>query len=188
MIYLASTSPRRKTLLKEAGIRFRALRPRYHEKPIAGLKPFALVKVHAFEKARSVVPRVKNGVILSVDSIVYFHNQVIGKPRNLKEAFSILSRLQGQWQAVCSGVAILKVRAGRVTKKKVFHVKTRVFLKKMSAQEIHRYFKKINPLDKAGAFALQSRGPFAVSTKIRGSFSNAVGLPMEKLKQVLTKF
>src|SRR3989338_836778 len=103
MIYLVSTSPRRKKLLREAGIRFRVLHPNYHEKPIPGLGPAALVKKYAFEKATSAISLVKDGTLLSADTIVYFKGRVIGKPKNRRDAVRILSKLQGRWHTVYTG-------------------------------------------------------------------------------------
>lgn len=183
MIYLASTSPRRKRLLKDAGVRYRTLRPNYHERPIAGLAPPELVKRHALEKGLSAAKLVKSGIILSADTIVYVAGGVIGKPKNRGDAFGILSKLQGRWHTVYTGVALLKVSGGSVVKRKSFYAKTRVFVRPMSAGEIKSYFKKINPLDKAGAYAIQSCDSSVVE-KIRGSFSNAVGLPMEALQRI----
>jgi len=172
-------------LLREAGIRFRVLRPYYHEKDVPGLRPAALVKRHALEKAKSAQPLVKNGTLLSADTIVYFKGGVIGKPRNIKEAVRILSKLQGRWHAVYTGVALLKLSAGQIIKKKLFSEKTGVFIKKMSPADIYSYFRKISPLDKAGAYAIQSRQSSIVE-KLKGSFSNAVGLPIEELKRWVT--
>ena len=181
MIYLVSTSPRRKKLLREAGVRFRVLRPKYHERHIPGLRPDALVKRHAYEKAMSAVSLVKEGVLLSADTVVCLDGHVIGKPKNIKDAVRILSKLQGRWHTVYTGVALLKLSAGRITKKKVFSEKTGVFIKKMSRADIRSYFRRISPLDKAGAYAIQSTRASIVE-KFKGSHSNAVGLPMERLR------
>ncbi len=183
MIYLASTSPRRKRLLKEAGIPFKALKPRHEEKPQPGLSPTALVKYHAFSKAVSVAPGLKEGTVIGSDTIVYFKNKIIGKPKNSPHAIKILSQLQGRRHTVYTGVAILQLHAGKIQKRCVFCEKTTVFLKPMTLTDIKTYFKKINPLDKAGAYAIQSR--HNIVQKIQGSFSNAVGLPMETLKKYL---
>lgn len=187
MIYLASTSPRRKKLLREAGIRFRVLQPEYHEKNIPRLGPAALVKRHAWEKGRSAMPLVKNGILLSADTVVYFKGRMIGKPKNMSDAVSILWALQGRQHTVYTGVALFKLSAGKVTKSKAFAVKTGVFIKKMSRADIRSYFKKISPLDKAGAYAIQSDRS-SIVLKIKGSFSNAVGLPMEQLSLFLAQF
>ena len=96
----------------------------------------------------------------------------------------MLESLQGRRQAVYTGVAIFKIRGGRIVKRNVFFDKTEVRLKTLSRKGIQNYFKKVNPLDKAGAYSLQSRRRGLVQS-IKGSFSNAVGLPVEKILKKL---
>ena len=183
-LYLASASPRRAKLLKEAAIKFQILKTGYHETHPRGMKPSRVVQKNALGKALSALNKIKSGVILSADTIVYSRGQVIGKPKNLRDAEKILFSLQGRWQTVYTGVALLSVRRGIKEKKILFHEKTRVKLKKMTLSEIQRYFKRVNPMDKAGAYAIQTRTN-SLAEETRGSFSNAVGLPMEKLKKTL---
>jgi septum formation protein len=185
-IYLASTSPRRKSLLKKAGIPFLVIRPPHKEDENLKASPSRLVRIHAAAKAASCVNQIKNGFVLSADTVVALKGKIFGKPRNMKEAHRMLARLQGCWQSVYTGVAIFKVRHGRAVKEIVFYEKTKILLKKMDSAEIFRYFKKVNPLDKAGACSIQSsRG--GLLEKISGSFSNAVGLPVETLVKILKK-
>lgn len=181
MIYLASASPRRRRLLKEAGIRFRRVSSTYREeREDLGLSPSRLVKRHAMGKAEGALRRVRSGIIVGADTLVYHGGRLIGKPKSKKDAVEILSRLQGKWQTVFTGVALLWVSDRCVTKKRVFAEKTKVFIKPMSLSEIRRYLKRVHTLDKAGAYAIQSkRHPLA--TKFVGSYTNAVGLPMERL-------
>ncbi len=180
MIYLASTSPRRKTLLTKAGVRFRVIRPRYHEKHRRRMLPSRLVMMHARMKAESCLGKIKEGLILSADTLVYCKGKIIGKPKNLKDAARILGRLQGNWHMVYTGIALFRVEDGRLKKRDVFYVKTKVLIKKLSPIAIRSYFKKVNPLDKAGAYAIQSPHG-GIIEKVRGSFTNAVGLPLEKV-------
>lgn len=184
LIYLASTSPRRRALLKKKGITFRILKPNYEEDKGLKASPFKIVQIHAAEKAHSCVGRVKNGILLAADTIVYLGGEIIGKPKNMKNARLILGKLQGRWHSVYTGVAIFKITGGKVIKRIVFFEKTGVHLKKLTARGIKNYFKKVSPLDKAGAYALQSRQGNIVQ-KVKGSFSNAVGLPVEKLLKKL---
>ena len=180
MIYLASTSPRRKKILKDLGIRFRVLSTRYHEKDLPGTGPAKLVRTHALGKALSAAHLIIHGKILSADTVVYFKNKIIGKPKNRREAFRILSMLQGRWHEVYTGVAIFEIKNKKIHKRRVFTEKTKVCLRPMNRAAILKYFKRVNPLDKAGAYAIQSRR-FGIVVEIKGSFSNAVGLPLEKL-------
>jgi septum formation protein len=175
MIYLASTSPRRKKILKELGIRCKVIPTSYKEHPIPGISPSRLVKVHALEKGLSALRKIRVGIVISADTVVYFNQKIVGKPKSINDAFKTLKSLQGRWHSVYTGVAILNIKDGKLQKKKLFHEKTYVHLKKMSDSEIRAYFKKINPLDKAGSYAIQSK--HKIVDGIKGSFYNAMGLP-----------
>ncbi|MGH7197867.1 MAG: Maf family protein, partial [Candidatus Omnitrophota bacterium] len=95
MIILASTSPRRKRILKAMKIPFRCVSPDYEEHDPPGLPVRQLVKRHALGKALSVAGRISNGTVIGCDTVVYFKKKVIGKPKDLKDAFRILGTLQG---------------------------------------------------------------------------------------------
>ncbi len=154
-----------------------------------------VVKKHALAKAISVAKKVSRGIVIGADTVVYFRGKIIGKPKNLKEAVGILGALAGRWHLVYTGVALLKISGDAVRKRIVFHEKTRVHLKRMNRKALRGYFKKIHPLDKAGAYAIQSKRagheagrPLAgIVQEIRGSYSNAMGLPVEKLCDRLKK-
>ncbi len=184
MIYLASTSPRRKQLLRKAGVAFKILKPNYEEDQ--GLKgpPSKIVQIHAAKKAESCVNQIKDGILLGADTIVYWRGEIIGKPKTMKKAAQILAKLQGKWQTVYTGVALLKIKSGRIAKKTIFFEKTKVRIKPMTSDQIQRYFKKVNPLDKAGAYAIQS-SPSGMVEEIKGFISNAVGLPIETVLKKL---
>jgi len=183
-IYLASSSPRRKKILRKLNISFKVIVPHYKERHLSGLSPAQLVKAHAVGKAASSVKKIREGIIISADTIVYFQRRVIGKPGNIREAFKILESLQSRWHEVYTGVALFKIKSGSVVKKIIFFEKTGVLLKKMTRPDIERYFKKINPLDKAGAYAIQSKQSKIIK-KIKGSFSNVAGFPKEKFIKAL---
>lgn len=185
MIYLASTSPRRKALLKQAGIPFRALRPRYTEGRRPAAPPDRLVRLHAVRKAASCAGRVTQGTVLAADTVVCLNGAILGKPRTIPAARRMLGRLQGRWHVVYTGVALLTLRRGRLTRRQVFVERTRVRLKPLTAAEITRYFQRVHPLDKAGAYAIQSRHGGIVQ-EVRGLRSNAIGLPVETLLKKLT--
>ena len=95
-----------------------------------------------------------------------------------------MGKLQGTRHSVYTGVAIFKISSGRVVKKTVFFEKTKVHLKRLTPQGIKNYLKKVNPLDKAGAYSIQSPHGGIVE-EVKGLFSNAVGLPIEKLLKKL---
>lgn len=184
MIYLASTSPRRRGLLKKAGVPFRILRPVYEEDKRLKGPPSQIVQIHAVGKAGSCSGGVRNGILLAADTVVYLDGKMIGKPKSRKEARLILRKLQGKWHSVYTGVALFKMVSGRVVNKTVFFEKTRVRLKKLTPEKIKNYFKRVNPLDKAGAYAIQSPHG-GIIQDVRGPFSNAVGLPVEKVLKKL---
>jgi septum formation protein len=186
VIYLASTSPRRKTLLRKAKIKFRILKPRYEENNNLKGSPSKIVKIHAVKKAESCIKQVRDGTILSADTIVYFRGEIISKPKNMKKAHLMLQKLQDRWHTVFTGVALFRVISGKRVKKTVFVTTTKVRLRPLTSQGIKNYFKKVNPLDKAGAYAIQSpRG--GMVREVKGLFSNAVGLPIEKILPKLRK-
>jgi septum formation protein len=186
MIYLASRSPRRRRLLKELGVDFRAMAPGYEERNDGRLSPARLVKRHALGKARSIVPAVSEGTVLGCDTVVAWKGQVIGKPATLAEAARMLGGLQGRTHTVYTGVALLDIRGGKVCKTTLFHEKTRVTLKALTPAAIHSYLRRIGPLDKAGAYAIQSRRRQIV-VGFQGSMDNAAGLPVETLRPLLRR-
>ena len=181
MLYLASESPRRARLLSEAGIPFKKIRSGYDEKNSLMIKPFFLVKKNALEKALRASRAIRNGKILGADTLVYFKKRILGKPATVGEALRTLKRLQGRWHVVYTGVALLELRSGRILRKRSFVEKTRVLLKKMDEKEIRLYLRRVDPLDKAGGYAIQETRQGIVRA-VKGSFTNAVGLPMERLR------
>ncbi len=184
MIYLVSTSPRRRQLLKKAGISFQILKPDYEEDHRLKGPPSKIVQIHAAKKAESRAGQIKNGILLGADTLVYWRGEIIGKPKTMKKAAQVLAKLQGKWQTVYTGVALLKIKSGRIAGKTIFFEKTKVRIKPMTSEQIQRYFKKVNPLDKAGAYAIQSSHRGMVE-EIKGLVSNAVGLPIETVLKKL---
>lgn len=166
------------------GLRFKVVKPRYEETNHAHLAPGPTVRRHALGKALSAAASVRDGVILGADTVVYLDGRLIGKPKNRKDAVKMLAGLQGRSHTVYTGVALLKMAQGKVAKRRVFVEKTAVFIRPMTRAEILSYFKRINPLDKAGAYAIQSRRTGIVSA-MKGSLWNAAGLPAESLAKHL---
>ena len=180
MIYLCSTSPRRKQLLKRAGISFRILKPGYDEDGNLKGTPSQVVQIHATRKAESCAGRVRNGTLLAADTVVYLDGVIIRKPKHMKAARLMLGRLQGRWHTVYTGVAIFKIVSNRLVHKTVFFEKTKVQLSPLTPKRIRHYVQTVNPLDKAGSYAIQSSRSGIVQA-VKGLFSNAVGLPIEKI-------
>ncbi len=183
-IYLASDSKARKKLLEVFGLKFKVLSGRAEEKinPVRLSYP-GIVKRNALAKAKEAAQRVKDGIIIGADTIVVQDGKIFGKPRNLKHARAMLKRLSKDAQWLYTGIAIIDKNKRRQL---IDYEKTKVYMDKLSDDEISAYFAKVSPLDKAGSFDIQGRGAFFIK-RIEGCFYNVVGLPMRKLYRMLKK-
>lgn len=179
-IVLASGSPRRKELLEKAGYDFEILVPDADEKSITDTNPKRLVIKEATLKNRTAVKEfgLEDRVVISADTIVY-RKKEYGKPRDLQDAVDILTTLCGKWHSVYTGVSVCV--GGR---EKSFAVRSLVKLKSLSQNEIEDYVYTMKPLDKAGAYAIQEN---TMVEKFVGSYTNIIGLPMERLVKELRK-
>jgi len=182
-IILASSSPQRKALLKQVGVRFKVGKSKAQEKRKIKSSAAELVKYNALAKARDVAKRQKRGVVLGCDTIVVCGKRIIGKPKNLRDATRILKYLSRRPQWVYTGLAVIDIDNKKTM---TDYQKSKVFMSRLSAREIKGYFKKVSPLDKAGAFDIQCFGGLFIS-RIEGCFYNVVGLPLAKLYQMLKK-
>ncbi len=178
---LASASPRREQLLREMGLTFTIVRPDDVEELESGLAPEALASHNAQRKARAVAGRHRETLVLGADTIVVLDGVIYGKPHDMEEAVVMLGKLAGHAHDVFTGVCLVD-RSRNL--EKTFCERTRVWMKPFSAGEIDDYFRKVNPLDKAGAYAAQEHGETIIA-RIEGSFSNVMGLPVERLRTVL---
>lgn len=187
-IILASSSPRRRELLKKLKLKFKIIKPSIHEKKflkkIKNNNPYTIACFLAYEKARSVAKKIKSDVILGADTIVVLKNEIIGKPKNIKDAVKILKKLSGTTHRVITGVALINSKTFNSI---VFSDTSYVSFKKLRIKDILDYIKNNNVMDKAGAYAIQE-GADPFIKKIKGSYDNVVGLPTEKLKKVLCFF
>jgi septum formation protein len=183
-LVLASSSPRRAALLSEGGFKFEIASPRVGEKFDPALTLRELTLWNAIRKGMSIAQTRPDAVVLAADTLVALENQTIGKPADLSEAAQMLRRLSGRTHEVCSAVAIYQQRSGSSA---VFHDVSRVRFRRLSDATIENYLTKVGPLDKAGAYAAQGSGTEIIA-KIEGSFTNVVGLPMEKTVAELAKF
>jgi septum formation protein len=184
LLLLASTSPRRQELLAEAGFEFESIGPPVDEKFQVDLTLRELTAFNAIRKAMSVAREHPTRVVLAADTLVALDDRVIGKPDDLAEAIAILRRLSGRAHEVCTSVFICQLSHSRSTS---FQEISRVRFRKLSNAAIRTYINKINPLDKAGAYAAQGEGAEIIE-KIDGSYTNVVGLPMEKTVAALAEF
>ena len=162
-IILASASPRRKQLLKQLDLEFKVIPSDIEEKLNPRLQP-----------RKQVEAKAKNALVIGVDTMVSYKNEVIGKPKNEKDAKMILKRLSGKKQTIITGFTIIDT----ATKKRVTKsVETDVWFRKISEAEIRNYIAKEKPFDFAGAYAMQQLGSVFVE-KIEGDFLSAIGLPL----------
>jgi septum formation protein len=180
-LILASASPRRAALLKQLGIEFQILPGATPEAHPEHLTPREICQINAYRKARAIAKARPDALVLGADTIVCLGAKVFGKPTDLEEARQTLAKLQGRTHEVITGVCLIHLRSQR---QKLFTVSTRVTFRRLHSGQIRRYLSKINPLDKAGAYAIQEEGNEIVKA-ISGSYSNVVGLPLERLKEEL---
>ena len=183
-LVLASCSPRRAALLSEAGFEFESVSPRVAEKFDVDLTLRELTMWNAIRKAVPVARAYPDKVVLAADTLIALDDEIIGKPADFEQATEILQRLSGRTHEVCSAVFICHFADARSA---TFHEVSRVRFRQLSSATIKDYLAKVDPLDKAGAYAAQGRGAEVIA-KIDGSYTNVIGLPMEKAVAALAKF
>ena len=183
-LVLASCSPRRAALLSEAGFEFESVTPRVAEKFDVDFTLRELTMWNAIRKGMSVAQAHPDTIVLAADTLVALDHEIFGKPADLEQAAQILRRLSGRTHEVCSAVFICRFAVARSA---IFHDVSRVRFRRLSGTTIENYLAKVNPLDKAGAYAAQGRGAEVIA-KFDGSYTNVVGLPMEKTVAALAEF
>src|SRR5437868_8775863 len=183
-LVLASRSPRRRHLLRRAGFTLEIAIAQVDELVVPYLSLRELTIANASRKARIVANERMDAVVLAADTLVALNGQIIGKPRHVDEAREILRRLSDRVHEVCTGVSII---TGPQRKFVTFAEISCVRFRKLNERSIDDYFQKVNPLDKAGAYAAQGVGGEIIAS-IDGSFTNVVGLPMERTMEALGQF
>jgi septum formation protein len=181
---LASGSPRRRALLEAGGYRFSVCVPDVAELSTPALTLSELALRNALRKGLAVAKAGPSAVVLAADTLVGIDGEIIGKPRDFDHAVSILRRLSGRIHEVCTAVFICQFA---IKRRSVFCEISRVRFRRLTSNRIRHYLAKINPLDKAGAYAAQETGSEIIE-QVEGSFSNVVGLPMEKTAIELRRF
>jgi septum formation protein len=183
-LVLASSSPRRRSLLRELGVPFSVRVPDVDERPLPGEPPVAHVRRLALAKARAVAGALPPGVgapwVLGADTVVVLDGRILGKPRDTDHAARMLARLSGRSHVVLTGVALVPAAGGRA---RTGVVRSRVAMKELDRATIRRYVACGEPLDKAGAYAVQGRGRHLVAG-VSGSLTNVVGLPLERVARM----
>ena len=181
-IILASTSPRRKELLASLIKEFEIKPSDYEEDMTLKLTPSELAKTLSYGKAASTAKNEK-GIIIGSDTFISLEGEVLGKPHTSKRAKLMLKKLSGKTHEIYTGLAIINTETKKEIKE--FEI-TKITFKKLTEKEINTYIATGEPLDKAGAYALQGLARKFI-TKIDGSETSAIGLPLEKLKKELNK-
>ncbi len=182
-IVLASRSPRRRELLAQAGFSTICVPTDVEEESATDGPPFGLAVANAELKAMAVALARPGDLVLGADTIVVFEGEIFGKPRDLAHAREMLSRMSGHVHEVITGVCLVEWGRRAMVK---FHETARVRFRALTAGEIQNYLDSIDPLDKAGAYAAQEDGGRIIEC-IEGSFSNVVGLPMERTVEALER-
>lgn len=176
-IILASGSPRRVDLLSQAGVVFKTVVSGCDEIEIVGEAVKAMVERLALLKAQSVASKHPHALVIGADTTVFLDNQVLGKPRSREEACSMLERIQGRTHEVWGGIAVVREEDSHI---EVWSHRTLVTMTPMNKEEIQSYVATEEPMDKAGAYAIQGIGLQYVEG-IQGSYSNVVGLNIASL-------
>ena len=183
VLILASRSPRRRYLLKQAGLSFSVIPSSIDETSIPVLSPEIYVKVLSEAKAENVSTKFPEKWVIGADTIVLKDDTILGKPGSKSQARSMLKQLSGQTHQVLTGYAIYCKSKNR---KYSDTVKTQVLFKNLTDKEIEWYIHTEEPFDKAGAYAIQGLGTFLVKS-INGSYTNVVGLPVCEVIEILIK-
>ncbi len=183
-LILASASPRRREILRQTGMKFQVIPSKAEEIHHEYLSAGELAQINAYRKARTVSKKFPDSLVIAMDTLVELGRKLFGKPKDEAEARRMLEELQGTTHEVVTGVCLIHLRLHR---QKVFSERTKVTFRSLTPKEIAHYHTKMNPLDKAGAYAIQEHGDDLVR-HISGSFSNVVGLPLERLSDELVSF
>lgn len=185
---LASESPRRRQLLETSGFVFDVCSVKVSEIPDKNLNIDEQILDIAGRKAKAAFPEIKKTnpkdfILLSADTMVVYHNQALGKPSNPDEAFQFLKLLSGRTHEVKTALCLVE----SVDSQQVSHIETsRVTFRPLTEEEIWTYIQSGEPMDKAGAYAIQGLGGRFVA-EFQGDYNNVVGLPVKALENLLDK-
>jgi len=183
-IVLASASPRRAELLRQTGIKFEVEPAANEEAPFKTGDPHEYARSLSLSKAREVGARHNDALVIAADTFGMLDGRFIGKPRTPAGAVKILESMSGKRHTVISGFTVLDSRSGDYVSRSV---ETGVYFRKLSRGEVEAYVTTGEPLDKAGAYAIQGKGA-ALVERIEGDYYNVVGLPLAALAEALKEF
>ncbi|WP_374034740.1 nucleoside triphosphate pyrophosphatase [Bdellovibrio bacteriovorus] len=188
-LILASESPRRKQLLSEAGFSFDVVPVKVSEIPNKNLNVNDQILDIARRKASAALPLLKSSrtdafIVLCADTEVIFEGAPLGKPADRQDAYRILKLLSGKYHEVITAVCLVESSTG----KEVSQTETtKIYFRELTDDEIWTYIDTGEPMDKAGAYGIQGQGGKFVD-HFEGPFDNVVGLPVELVKNLLSKF
>ncbi|MGC1621165.1 MAG: Maf family protein [Candidatus Acidiferrum sp.] len=181
-LILASTSPRRAEILRDAGFSFVVVSSAVDETPFSGEPPHDLVQRLADAKAELVAARTAGpAIVIGADTEVTLEGRIFGKPHSADDARHMLEQLSGRTHAVLTGVTLIRLPEAE---RRTFVESTLVHFAQLSAEEISRYIATEEPHDKAGAYAIQGRAGRYIP-RIEGDYFNVVGLPLSRVTQAL---
>jgi septum formation protein len=180
-LVLASQSPRRLELMRDAGYVFEVAAPAVEEAHDATLTPAELTIEDARRKAVAGAAASPDAVVIGADTLVYINGAPLGKPRDLDEALGMMRQLSGRGHHVCTGVYLAWAGGAEG---RGFHVITDVTFKPLTDDVIRAYHARVDPLDKAGAYGIQEASDMILD-HYEGSWTNVMGLPMERLQEEL---
>lgn len=179
-IILASGSPRRRDMLTAVGLEFEIILSPAEEIHDASIPLHTLCEANAELKALAVSKDHPESLVIGADTLVYIDETPLGKPQDEAEARTMLRKLSGRVQKVCTGVCLAR---GDVAHS--FHVITEVVFKDLTDAVIRDYMAKVNVMDKAGAYAVQEHGDMIIE-EVKGDYDNVVGLPVARVLDEIT--
>lgn len=183
-LILASASPRRAALLKQAGIPHRVILSDLQvEERTELINPAESAVYLALQKAQRVAAVLREGIVLGADTVVYHRGELLGKPADRNEARRMLHRLSGGRHSVFTGLALVDARTNK--QESVF-AETRVWMRALEDELIDAYVATGEPMGKAGAYAIQGKAAVFVE-RIEGCYFNVVGLPLYQLSLLLSR-
>jgi len=183
-IILASSSDRRKELLTRLGIKYTAMPSKIDEDGYDYEHPDKLVQELSLAKASNVANVVENALIIAADTVVAHDNKILGKPEDEEDAKRMLQLLENDKHEVYTGLALISADDEMHF---LDYDVTEVFMRKVEKEEIERYIKTGEPMDKAGSYGIQGKGGIFVN-KIVGSYFTVMGLPIHLLSMALKSF
>jgi septum formation protein len=183
-IILASASPRRRDLLQLTGLPFKVDPVNCQENMNARVSPRRLSRVLSEKKACIAAGKYRDAIVIAADTFVVLGDKIMGKPQTPASARAMLAALSGKVHTVITGFTIIDTRTGKRISRSV---ETKVYFDKLTVKEIKAYVRTGEPLDKAGAYAIQGLGSIFIR-RIEGDYFNVIGLPLNALKSCLTQF